>query len=34
MDPMLTRRQFFARTSTGLGIAALSSLLNDDLRAQ
>jgi hypothetical protein len=34
MNPMLTRRQFFGRTSTGLGIAALSSLLNDDLRAQ
>jgi hypothetical protein len=33
MNPM-TRRQFFGRTSTGLGIAALSSLLNNDLRAQ
>jgi hypothetical protein len=34
MDLTLTRRQFFSRTSTGLGIAALSSLLNDDLRAE
>jgi hypothetical protein len=34
MNPMLTRRQFFGRTSTGLGVAALSSLLNDDLRGQ
>jgi hypothetical protein len=30
----LTRRQFFGTTSTGLGVAALSSLLSDDLLAQ
>ena len=29
----LTRRHFFSRTSTGIGIAALSTLLNDDLHA-
>jgi hypothetical protein len=28
MDLALTRRQFFGRTSTGIGIAALNSLLN------
>jgi hypothetical protein len=28
---MMTRRQFFSRTSTGIGIAALGSLLNPDL---
>ena len=39
MDPiderkrLLTRRHFFSRTSTGLGAAALSSLLPADLRA-
>ena len=39
MDPiderqrLLTRRHFFSRTSTGLGAAALSSLLSADLRA-
>src|SRR5438093_7433413 len=30
---LLTRRHFFSRTSTGLGLAALSSLLSHDLRA-
>jgi hypothetical protein len=29
----MTRRHFFSRTSTGLGIAALAELLQDDLRA-
>src|SRR5882762_3760453 len=29
----LTRRQFFGRTATGIGVAALSSLLNRDLFA-
>src|SRR5688500_13113369 len=29
----LTRRHFFGHTATGLGVAALASLLNDDLRA-
>ena len=29
MDPLLSRRAFLARNSTGLGIAALSALLND-----
>ncbi len=29
----MTRRHFFSRTSTGIGIAALASLLQDDLRA-
>jgi len=29
----LTRRQFFSRTSTGIGVAALSSLLNPELFA-
>ena len=29
----LTRRHFFSRGATGIGIAALSSLLNQDLRA-
>ena len=39
MDPrcelslLLTRRQLFGRASTGIGIAALGSLLGDDLRA-
>jgi len=34
VDPLdLTRRSFFSRTSRGLGIAALGSLLRDDLRA-
>ena len=28
-----TRRQFFGRTATGIGTAALASLLADDLRA-
>jgi len=27
---LLTRRHFFGKTSTGLGIAALASLLNDE----
>ena len=30
----MTRRHFFSRTSTGLGIAALANLLQDDLRAE
>jgi hypothetical protein len=30
----MTRRHFFSRTSTGLGIAALAGLLQDDLRAE
>jgi len=40
MDPrfetqlLLTRRHFFGRTSTGVGIAALASLLSGDLRAE
>lgn len=29
----LTRRQFFGRTATGIGVAALASLLNKDLAA-
>src|ERR1700676_1404840 len=29
----MTRRHFFSRTSTGLGIAALAGLLQEDLRA-
>ncbi|MBI1831815.1 MAG: DUF1501 domain-containing protein, partial [Planctomycetes bacterium] len=29
-QPLLTRRQFFGRTATGLGIAALASLLDGD----
>ena len=39
MDPrcelslLLTRRQLFGRASTGIGVAALGSLLGDDLRA-
>ena len=39
MDPieerkrLLTRRHFFSRTSTGLGAAALASLLSSDLHA-
>src|SRR5258706_13325925 len=32
-ETMLTRRHFFGRTSTGVGIAALAQLLNGDLRA-
>ena len=38
MDPqserqlLLTRRHFFGRTSVGLGVAALATLLNEDLR--
>ncbi|MFN3322751.1 MAG: DUF1501 domain-containing protein [Bryobacteraceae bacterium] len=32
MDRSLTRRHFFSRTSTGIGIAALASILRDDLR--
>ena len=31
---LLTRRQFFGRTSTGLGVAALASLLNESLFAE
>jgi hypothetical protein len=40
MDPhlahewLLTRRHFLSRTSTGLGVAALATLLGDDLTAQ
>jgi hypothetical protein len=34
MNPLLTRRQFFGRTSSGMGVAALASLLNDGLAAQ
>jgi hypothetical protein len=40
MDPiqetklLLTRRHFFSVASTGLGIAALASVLSDDLRAE
>ena len=30
----MTRRHFFSRTSTGLGIAALANLLQEDLRAE
>src|SRR5207244_13214318 len=30
---LLTRRHFFGKASTGLGIAALSALLGDDLQA-
>src|SRR5947209_12258248 len=30
---LLTRRHFFSRASTGIGIAALASLLNRDLAA-
>jgi hypothetical protein len=30
---MLTRRHFFGRTATGLGVAALASLLHEDLQA-
>ena len=30
---LLTRRHFFGRAATGVGLAALASLLNDDLRA-
>jgi len=32
-ETMLTRRHFFGRTSTGVGIAALAQLLNGDLLA-
>src|SRR6187399_2471160 len=31
---LINRRQFFNRTSTGIGVAALASLLNSDLQAQ
>src|SRR6185503_7891713 len=31
---LINRRQFFSRTSTGIGVAALASLLNNDLLAQ
>src|SRR5262245_52032996 len=40
MDPLLeselliNRRQFFSRTSTGIGVAALASLLDSELLAQ
>src|SRR6266850_5185570 len=30
---LLTRRQFFGRSATGIGVAALASLLGDDLLA-
>src|SRR5687767_10474628 len=33
MRTLLTRRHFFSRTSTGVGVAALSSLLQRDLQA-
>ena len=32
-DRLLTRRYFFGKASAGLGIAALSGLLSEDLRA-
>src|SRR5207244_11558237 len=32
-DRLLTRRYFFGKASAGLGIAALSGLLREDLRA-
>src|SRR5262249_7252551 len=31
---MMTRRHFFGRSATGIGIAALSSLLSDELSAE
>src|SRR5438034_7926609 len=31
--PLLTRRHFFSRASTGIGIAALASLLDRELQA-
>src|SRR3990172_2540585 len=40
MDPrsenelLITRRHFFSRTSVGIGVAALASLLQQDLRAE
>jgi hypothetical protein len=34
MDPVLTRRHFFGRTATGIGIAALTSLLDRELAAK
>ena len=34
MDQLKTRRQFLSRSTGGLGIAALSTLLNQDLRAE
>jgi hypothetical protein len=34
MDRTLTRRQLFERTGSVVGLAALSSLLNDDLRGE
>jgi hypothetical protein len=33
MDPLLTRRYFFSRSATGIGIAALAGLLDRDLKA-
>src|ERR1035438_93263 len=33
MDPLLTRRHFFSRSVTGLGVAALASLLERDAKA-
>src|SRR5579872_3204326 len=33
MDPLLTRRYFFSRSATGVGIAALAGLLERDLKA-
>ena len=33
-DLMVTRRHFFGRSATGIGIAALSSLLSRDLAAE
>ena len=32
-DRLLTRRYFFGKAGAGLGIAALSGLLREDLRA-
>src|SRR5437588_1300449 len=32
-DRLLTRRHFFGRASTGIGVAALASLLSDDWAA-
>src|SRR5579871_114770 len=34
ISKLLTRRHFFGRTATGIGVAALASLLNDQLFAE
>jgi len=34
MDPLLTRRHFFGRTATGIGVAALASLLERGAQAK